>query len=99
MRDIGIVQYNCGNANGKKGRPLFDELDPDYHKFVVVQEPMVNQLGRTYCPVNYTLAIEPTPGSRVCFMVSNKVDQGLWKRRTYGPCVASLTVAKYNHYY
>ena len=85
-----IIQYNCGNANHDKVRPLFDSLNPAHHLIIAVQEPFYRKTGDTYCPRNYTLTYEAGPDTRVCFMVSREVDAACWSRKQYSPNVATL---------
>ena len=89
--EITIIQYNCGNANHRNARPIFDAVSPIHHTVLAIQEPYFNEKTRTtYCPTGHTLAYDPNPATKVCFMVSKEVHSDHWSYKTYSPYVASL---------
>jgi len=60
---------------------------------LAIQEPQFNRFTlSTYCPKPYELAYEATPETRVCFMIKRDVGAAQWRRKQYGPNVASLTL-------
>ena len=86
---LTIIQYNCGHTNAKASRPLFDSLTVPH--VLAIQEPAYNRLTKsTYCPKPYELAYEAYPEIRVCFMIRRDVGVAQWRRRQYGPNVATL---------
>ena len=88
---LTIVQYNCGHTNSRASRPLFDSFTQP--QVLAIQEPAYNRLTKsTYCPKPYELAYEALPETRVCFMVRRDVGAAQWKRRQYGPNVATLEI-------
>jgi endonuclease/exonuclease/phosphatase family metal-dependent hydrolase len=93
MKDIQIIQYNCGNANHKAARPFFDAAAPARHQILAVQEPAYTPYNRaTYCPKGYHLASTNTPLTRVCFMISNEIPISDWRFYPHSDYVASLAV-------
>jgi hypothetical protein len=93
MRDIRIIQYNCGNANHKAVRPFFDAAAPARHQILAVQEPAYTPHNRaTYCPKGYYLASTNTPLTKVCFMISNTIPTQEWRFQTYSDFVATLAL-------
>jgi len=64
MLSLNIIQYNCGNSNGSRSRPLFDGMDPNKIAIIAVQEPGINKNGNTYCPANFTLTMEPASSNK-----------------------------------
>ena len=89
-----IVQYNCGNLNGKATRALFDSFETP--AVIAVQEPGWNKMTKsTTCPRRYQLAFEARPETRVCFMVRRDIGEAHWRRTQYGPNVATLTLRLY----
>jgi len=88
---LSIVQYNCGQANAKATRALFDSFEEPL--ILAIQEPGYNNRTKsTYCPKPYQLAYEALPEIRTCFMIRRDVPASQWKRRQYGPNVATLTI-------
>ena len=89
MNRLEIVQFNCGHSNARASRALFDSFERP--QVIAVQEPGFNRYtGSTYCPKPYELAYEADQSTRVCFMVRRDVGAAQWKRKQYGPNVASL---------
>ena len=79
MKDLQILQYNCGNANHKGTRPFFDSLDPRIHPIIAIQEPMVTERSKTtYCPKNYRLSRAVSPATRVVFLIHDKLPLTTW---------------------
>ena len=77
--DLCIIQYNCGNANYRLAKSLFDQLDPERHHVIAVQEPYFNEQARTtYCPPGYNLCYQPSAQTRVCTLVSKKLRTQDW---------------------
>ena len=59
--ELCIMQYNCGGANYRLARSVFDRLHPEQHHIVAIQEPYLNaQAQTTYCPPGYHLCYTPT---------------------------------------
>lgn len=86
-----LVQYNCGHSNGRATKALFDSFTQPI--VIAVQEPGYNKHTKsTYCPKPYQLAYEATPDTRVCFMIKRDIGESQWKRRQYGPNVATLEI-------
>ena len=80
MSGLNIIQYNCGNANGRATRPFFDSLDPREFPIIAVQEPMITEaMGTTYCPKNYRLSRAVQPGVRVVFMMHEAIELTKWR--------------------
>jgi hypothetical protein len=81
ITELCIIQYNCGNANGKSARPFFDSLDLGQYPIIAVQEPMVltRQVNGTYCPRNYRLSRSLKGGERVVFIIHDKIPQTDWE--------------------
>ena len=75
MKSVNIIQYNCGNANGRSARPFLDSINPTRFPVVAIQEPMVmeGQQGTTYCPRNFRLSRQLRPGARVVFFIHDKI--------------------------
>jgi hypothetical protein len=75
MSGLNIIQYNCGNANGRAARPFLDSINPDMFPVIAIQEPMVmeNQRGGTYCPRNFRLSRQLKQGTRVVFFIHNQI--------------------------
>jgi hypothetical protein len=97
MRELQIIQYNCGGANGSKARPVFDALDPERHSILAVQEPMIGNDRSTYCPMGYRLAISRGGNPRTCFMVSKAIDEAQWQVKYYGPYISSISITTIDH--
>lgn len=78
---LNLVQFNCGNANGGKARPVFDALDAREYPILVVQEPgqAEGQPGKTYVPPNYRLGRALEYGRKVAFMVHDKIPLTSWE--------------------
>jgi Reverse transcriptase (RNA-dependent DNA polymerase)/Endonuclease-reverse transcriptase len=88
---LTIVQYNCGNSNGKATRALFDSFEAP--AVIAIQEPGWNKMTKsTTCPRRYQLAYEARPETRVCFMIRRDIGEAHWRRTQYGPNVATLTL-------
>jgi hypothetical protein len=81
MRDLNVIQYNCGNANGGEARPFFDMMDPAIHPIISIQEPLVRRRGQhsTYCPRNYRLSRSLQEGNRVVFMIHERIPNTEWE--------------------
>ena len=91
MKSFSVIQYNCGNANRGACRPFFDSVSPAEYQVLAIQEPNYNRFTKsTYCPRNFTLSYDAAPITKVCFMVSRKIDAGHWKCQQFGPYVAML---------
>ena len=78
---LNIIQFNCGKSNGNKSRALFDGLEANRYPILAIQEPGQHgsTLGKTYVPPNYRLGRELGVGSRVAFMVHNKIAATEWE--------------------
>ena len=91
--DLGIVQYNCGNANYRLARSVFDRLHPEKHYVIAIQEPYLNARARTtYCPPGYHLCYTAAPETRVYFLVSKRISTQEWRFHPSHADVASLTL-------
>ncbi|KAF1984742.1 hypothetical protein K402DRAFT_422649 [Aulographum hederae CBS 113979] len=84
MTDTNILQYNYGNSNGDKAKPVFDSIDPSRFPILAIQEPMITErnLGYTYTPSNYRTSRPITLGMRVVFMIHDKIPLTAWKHIT-----------------
>ena len=61
LTELCIMQYNCGGANYRLARSIFDRLHPEQHHIVAIQDPYLNAQARTtYCPPGYHLCYTPT---------------------------------------
>jgi hypothetical protein len=68
---IGIIQYNCGNASHGEARQFFDRLDYREQSIVAIQEPGINRhTGRAYCPRGYRLIHAANTNTRVAVLLS-----------------------------
>jgi hypothetical protein len=95
MNELSILQWNCCKSNGKKGRPILDQLDTNIHLIVALQEQgYVTQTDSTYCPPGYHLLYEPGASTRVCFMISKTVDVADWEWVPYSKHVAALRLKR-----
>jgi hypothetical protein len=91
MNSFGIIQFNCGNANYRSARPLFDAASPTEYPLLAIQEPFFNErAGSTYCPRTYTLIHDGTLQAKVCFMLSKTVGLNTWQFKAYSHNVATL---------
>src|SRR5450756_1082697 len=91
MKDFGIIQFNCGNANYRSARPIFDAVSPANHPVLAIQEPYFNSHAKTtYCPRAFTLAHDGTLQAKVCFMVSKALSIDSWQFKAYSGLVAAL---------
>ena len=81
MRGHNIIQYNCGNANGKSARPFLDSLEAEEYPIIAIQEPMITtRTGtRTYCPRNYRLSRPAEEGMRVVFFIHELIPLTDWE--------------------
>ena len=90
-RKTTIIQYNCGNSNGRASRALFDSFEAPL--ILAIQEPLYNRHTKlTYCPAKYQLAYDAKPETRVCFMVRRDAGEEHWRRTQYSPNVAALSI-------
>jgi hypothetical protein len=88
-KDLKIIQFNCGNSNGKATRAFFDSVE--HAPILAIQEPGYSPYTKsTYCPRPYELAYEALPATKVCFMVRRDIGDAQWRRTQYGPNVAVL---------
>lgn len=93
LQELQIIQYNCGNANYRMAKSLFDSLDPSRHHLIAVQEPFFNRAARTtYCPLGYTLCYLPKEGTRVCFLVSKRIRTQDWLAQLDGEDIITLSI-------
>ena len=77
LKDISIIQFNCGQANYNTSRLIFDTLEPAKRLLLIIQEPALNKLtGSMYCTRGFKLIYEANPATRVCFMVSEELGTG-----------------------
>jgi len=77
LKDISIIQFNCGQANYNTSRLIFDTLEPAKRLLLIIQEPALNKLtGSTYCLRGFKLIYEVNPATRVCFIVSEELGTG-----------------------
>ena len=91
LQQISILQFNCGAANYGVSRPIFDAASPDSHSILAVQEPAFNKRTMTtYCPKGYTLAYDPSPMTKVCFLIGDQLHTSHWSYQAHSPYVASL---------
>src|SRR3982074_1237266 len=98
MKEIGILQFNCGLANQGVSKPVLDAASPETHLVLAIQEPGFNRrTGATYCPKGYTLAFEATPTTKVCFMISKQLHIGQWSFQPYGRHVAMIRIQLAEH--
>ena len=59
MKDLTIIQYNCGNANQGKARPFFDAADLVKHHILAVQELVWSRYMKSmYCPCGYCSGVK-----------------------------------------
>jgi exonuclease III len=94
MSNITIIQYNCGNSNNQLSKPFFDSVSQTKHQILAIQEPVHNRAtNRTYCPPGYTLLYEGKPETKICFMISKRLDPSRWRHELYGPHVAALHIS------
>jgi hypothetical protein len=88
---LTVIQYNCGHSNAHVSRALFNSFS--HPQVLTIQEPQFNQFTlSTYCLKLYELAYEATLETRVYFMIKRDVGAAQWRRKQYGPNVASLTL-------
>jgi len=93
MQKTRILQYNCGKANYKATRPIFDAVSHASHQILAVQEPGYNKhTNTTYCPKGYVLAYDNNPWTKVCFMISRELPIASWSYQPHGQYVAALRV-------
>lgn len=93
MNQTGILRFNCGLANYKGTRPVFDAVSPAIHQILAIQEPGFNYHSRTtYCPKGYTLAFEGGDTTKVCFMISKAIPLQHWEYRAHSIHVAEMRV-------
>jgi len=77
LKDILIIQFNCGQANYNTLRLIFDALEPAKRLLLIIQELALNKLtGSTYYPRGFKLIYEANPATRVCFIVSEELGTG-----------------------
>ena len=83
INTTGIIQYNCGNANNKTGkaRPFFDSVEPKRFPLMAIQEPMITERNYTYTPRNFRVTKTPRYGSKVLFMVHDKIPLADWEMK------------------
>ena len=81
IRDLNIIQYNCGNANNSKARPFLDSINPKEYLIIALQEPIITERNphSTYYPKNYQLSREIKFGVKVIFLIYNKIPLIRWK--------------------
>lgn len=91
MSSFGIIQYNCGNANHRSARPLFDAATTTEYPLLAIQEPYFNERSRTtYCPRAYTPIHDGTLQAKVCFMISRTMPLDTWQFKAYSHNVAAI---------
>jgi hypothetical protein len=83
INTTGIIQYNCGNANNKTGkaRPFFDSVEGKRFPLMAIQEPMITERNYTYTPRNFRVTKTPRYGSKVLFMVHDKIPLADWEMK------------------
>ena len=92
-RDISIIQFNCGQANHKSSRPIFDALEPEKRLVLAIQEPAFNKFTEsTYCPRGFKLIYDAKPTTRVCFLISEELGIDQWRYKVYSPHVIRLEI-------
>lgn len=93
MQHTRILQFNCGLANYKATRPIFDAVSHASHQILAIQEPGYNKhTSTTYCPKGYVLAYDNNPWTKVCFMISRELPISSWSYQPHGQYVAALRV-------
>jgi len=91
MRDIRILQFNCGLANYGATRPILDAASPTKHQVLVIQElGFSRQKGIMYYINRYVLAYKADPIIKVCFMISREIKSSLWSFQAFSRFVAVL---------
>lgn len=76
-----IIQYNVNKSKDKVQHHFLQELNPEIHQVITIQEPWLN-------PNQYTTAKHPAyhlvfpqhPGSRTCIYVSKRLDTAQWRK-------------------
>ncbi|KAN0067715.1 Endonuclease/exonuclease/phosphatase, partial [Elaphomyces granulatus] len=93
LKQLTILQFNCGAANYGVSRPIFDAVAPDSRNILAIQEPAYSKRTMTtYCPRGYKLAYDPNPTTKVCFLVGDQIHTSHWSYQAHSPYVASLRV-------
>ena len=93
MQNTRILQFNCGLANYRATRPIFDAVSHASHQILAIQEPGHNKLTKTtYCQKGYVLAYDNNPWTKVCFMVSSRIPLSDWTYQPHGHHAATLRV-------
>jgi len=73
INQTSILQFNCGLANFKETKPIFDAVSSATHQVLAVQKPRFSRhSGNTYCSKGYTLTLEGDNTTKVCFMISKE---------------------------
>src|SRR2546430_16914326 len=90
--ELCVVQYNCGGANYRLARSVFDQLHPEQHHIIAVQQPYLNAWAQTtYCPAGYHLCYTPTAEMRVGSPVGKRTAAQEWRFHQGHADVPSLT--------
>ena len=81
IRDLNIIQYNCGNANNLRARPFLDSLNPKEYPVIALQEPITTEGNPyfTYCPRNYRPSREIKFRIKVIFLIYKRILLTKWK--------------------
>ena len=75
LSEISIIQFNCGQANYRISKLIFDAIMLVVCMLLVVQELAFSKLTSSmYCPRGFKLVYEANLIIRVCFMVSDQLE-------------------------
>jgi len=96
---IQLVQYNC-NLQPKTTQSLLDNLDPNTHHIITLQEPYTARQPRTTHHKNYKHIRSPDTGPKgigACLFVSNALPGQYWQSSIANEDLLSLSITLTNN--
>jgi exonuclease III len=89
---LGIMQWNCNKSTFGEARPTLERVEAKTFQVVALQEhsAAAKTGARLFCPPNFIQATVIQEGSKVAFLVYDKLPLNSWTIHGYGEYVERL---------